>query len=92
MIAGIEMACDVKLKSIFGAARSNVNDVTLERAEFTLIGVADDVFVVARGGPAQAPLQPGSKPCTAVPAQPGFGDRADRLLGVLARQVLSNAL
>ena len=28
MIAGIEMACDVKLKSILGAARSKVNDAT----------------------------------------------------------------
>ena len=28
MIAGIEMACDVKLKSILGAARSKVNDST----------------------------------------------------------------
>ena len=59
----------------------------LERAGLTLIGIADDVLLVARGGSAQLPLQPGSKPCTTVPAQPGFGYRRDRLLGRIGEAV-----
>ena len=44
MIAGIEMACDVKLKSIFGAARPNG-----ERCHRSLFGGIDEqhTFLVA---------------------------------------------
>ena len=52
------------------------NDAVLERAGFSLVGVADDIFLLTLGGRGQIPFHPGWKTGSAASLHARFADRA----------------
>ena len=61
--------------------RTGQQHAILERSGLTLVGIADDVLIGPRRGPAQPPLVSGGEAGAAPAAQPRIGDGGDHLLG-----------